>query len=138
MLDHETQLPRRLHVVRGYVANAFNLHRVGIYLSAERQFGQNFELLRGVVAIDIEGGISFRETFCLRFAKRIVEFNSTFSHARQNVIAGAVQNPAEPLNTISDQSISESANNRNAAANAGFKPEADSLRFRRLHQTKAI
>src|SRR5579863_10376664 len=102
MLDHETQFPGRLNVVSSNVANALNFNRVGIYLRAERQFGQNFQLLRGIVAIDIERRISFRETFRLRLAKRFLEFNPTFTHARQNVIAGSVQDAAESLNSISD------------------------------------
>jgi len=74
----------------------------------------------------------------LGLAKRILEFNAILRHARENVIAGAVQNPAESLNVIADEAIPQSADDRNAPANAGFESQADFLQLRRLHQTETI
>src|SRR5208282_299169 len=121
MLNHETQFPGRLHVLRGNVADPFNLNGVGVQLPAERQFGQDFQLLRRVVAIDIERRIGFRKALGLRLAKRFLELDPILGHAGKNVIAGTVQNAAQLLNIISNQTVPQSADNRNAAANAGFE-----------------
>src|ERR1700676_4501630 len=138
MLDHETEFPGRLHVIRGNIANPLNLDSLGVHLRAKRKFRQDLQLLSCVVTIDVKGGISFRESLRLRRTKRILELDPILRHARENVIAGSVQNPAEPLDIISDQAIPQSANNWNTAANAGFESQADFLQSSRLHQTETI
>src|SRR5271169_6661724 len=105
MLDHETQFPGCLHIVCSNVADSFHLNGVSIHLRTESKFGQDFQLLRRILAIDVEAGIGFGEAFSLRVAERVLELDAILCHARENVIAGAVKNPTESLNIISNQAI---------------------------------
>ncbi len=53
--------------------NAFDIDRVGIDLGAEGEARQDRELLRGVVAVDVEGRIGLGIAEPLRLAQTVVE-----------------------------------------------------------------
>ena len=60
----------------------FDINRVGIDLGAESQARQDGELLRGVVAFDVESRIGLGITEALRLAQALVESEPVLLHAR--------------------------------------------------------
>ena len=53
------------------------------------------KLLRGVVALDVEGRIGLGIAEPLRLAQAIVEGDALLLHAREDVIAGAVEDAVD-------------------------------------------
>ena len=90
------------------------------------------------MTVYIECRISFGEAFRLSFSQCLSKLHAILAHARENVVARAVENAIEVLDLIADQSISQSTDDRNAAANAGFKPQANFLQLGGLHQAEAV
>src|SRR5579863_7628894 len=120
------------------IANTLHRHCVRRNLRMECQLSQDLEFLSRIVSVNIERGIGLRETFGLRLTEGSVEADTIFGHAGQNEIASAVENTAQALNAVPDQSIPQSPYDGNASADAGFKSEPNFASFRRLHQAEPI
>src|SRR5580698_9651546 len=138
MLDDKTELPGCFYVVRRNIANPLDLNRVRPQLCAKGEFSEYLQLLRRIVAIDVKRRIRFREASGLRLAQRFLEVDAILGHARENVIAGPVENPAKFLDAVPDQARPQRSNDRNASANTAFESQADFLRFRCFHQSEPV
>ena len=79
--------------------------------------------MRGVVAIDIERRIGFSIAEALGVGEDRVEGGSFTRHAGEDVIAGAVYDAVDALETIADEGFAQGFDDRNATGDAGFLVE---------------
>src|SRR6185312_2811367 len=88
------------------------------------QPGQDGELLSGVAAGDVEGWIGFGKTEALRFLESFGVAPAVAGHAREDGVAGAIDDSDEGVNSIGDQAAANSVNDRDPTAATGFKGNA--------------
>ena len=98
----------------------------GIDLAAEPDRDQNRDLRARVVAVDVGRRIRLGISERLRLFQRIGKRQARAVHAREDVIAGAVQDAGDAQQPIAGQPFPDRADDRNAA------------RDRRLEQQLAL
>ena len=76
--------------------------------------------MRGVPAIDIERGVGLRVTELLGLGEDRREIQTLTRHAREDVVARAVENSMDRLEAVSDESLAHRFDNRNSSGNGGF------------------
>ena len=89
------------------VPDAFDINIFGIHPEAVRERGQNADLVRGIVAVDIERGFGFGVTEALGVGEHFGEVRAFQLHARQDVIAGAVDDAVKARDAIPDQTFAQ-------------------------------
>ena len=94
------KLVRGIEVGERDGGDAFDIDRSGIELGAEGEARQDRQLLRGVVAFDIERRIGLRIAEPLRLAQAIRESEPILLHAREDVIAGAVEDAVDARKSV--------------------------------------
>ena len=77
--------------------------------------------MRRIIAFDIEGGIGFGIAKALRIREASLKGQALRFHARQDVIAGAVDNAEDTIDAIAGHRLAHRLDHRNAACNRGFK-----------------
>src|SRR5262249_30104287 len=88
-------------------------------LGAESQTRQDRELLRRIMALDVERGIGLGVTQLLRLLQAVRERELLLFHARQDVVAGAVENSVDACERIAGQALAQRFHDRNGAADPG-------------------
>ena len=96
--------------------NAFDIDRARVELSCRTPDLQGWKALRGVVPFDIEGWIGLCVPKPLRFAQAVVKRQTVLLHAREDVIAGAVEDTVDAREGVAVQSFAQRLDNRNATA----------------------
>src|SRR6516162_1933655 len=102
---------------------AFDIHGALIDLGAESQARQDRELLRGIVALDVEGGIGLGVTELLRLLQAVRERELLLLHARQDVVAGAVEDSVDARERIAGQTLAQRFHDRDGTADCGLEIE---------------
>ena len=98
-LDAVAKLAGGIEIGERDRGDALDINRVGIDLGAESQARQDGKLLRGVVAFDIERRIGFGIAEALGLAQALIESEPVLLHAREDVIAGAVEDAVDARRT---------------------------------------
>jgi hypothetical protein len=83
-------------------------------------------LVGGVPPIDIEGRIRLRIAQSLGLGERRAKIHSGFSHSREDIVAGAVQDSMDVLESIGDKGFADHLDDRNPASHGGFIKNWDS------------
>ena len=107
--------------------NAFDIDRALIDLGAEGKARQDRELLRGVVAFDVEGRIGLGIAEPLRLLQALGERQLLLLHPRQDVIAGAVEDAVDALDRVAGQAFAQRLHDRNGGADRRFEIERDAV-----------
>ena len=89
---------------------------LGIDARAEGERGEDGELVRGVEAADVEGRIGLGVAEPLRLGEADFERQSVGLHAREDVVAGAVQDAADAPHRVAGQALAQRLDDGNAAA----------------------
>ena len=118
--------------------DAFDRDRRGVDLGAEGERGQDRELVGGVEAADVEGRIRFRVTEPLRLGETDLERQLLGLHARQNIVAGAVENASDALDRVASQTLAQGLDDRNPAPYRGFVVERGLVGFGQVRELKAV
>ncbi len=126
-LDPKAEILGRLDIGERHALNAFDMYRVRIDSRAERKRRQDRKLMRGVEAADIEARIGLGITQPLRFLQALLERQLLSLHARQNVIAGAVQDAVDALDRISRETFAQGLDDRDSSRDRGLEGERDVL-----------
>src|SRR5215467_9067128 len=105
-----------LEVLGGDGRNAFDVDRALIDLGPEGEARQDRELLRCVVALDVEGGIGLGVTEPLCLLQAGSEGELLLFHARQDVVAGAVEDSVDARQRIAGQPLAQRLDDRDGAA----------------------
>ena len=134
-LDAEPKLVRGAQVGERDGLDSFDRNRACVDLGAESERSENGELMRGVEAANVECRIGLRITEPLGLAQTDLEREIVGLHAREDVIAGAVENAGDALNCISGQALAQSLDDRYAAAHRGLEEQ---LSARSLSQGREL
>ena len=97
---------------------------IQIYFAAEGERRQDRQLVRGVDTVDIESGIRLGIAQFLCLLEDRAEVPPGFTHRRQDVVAGAVEDPIDPVDAVSGQAFSQALYHRNTAGNRGLVRKA--------------
>ncbi len=103
--------------------DALDRDGVGVDAGAERQRGEDGELVRGVETADVESRVGFGVAKPLRFGEADGERKLFLFHARQDVIAGAVEDAGDAPHRIARQTFAKRLDDRHAAADGGLEGE---------------
>ena len=121
MLDAVAELLGVADVLRGHSGDAFGVHALEVERHAERDGGEDRELVRGVHPFHVEGGVGFRVAEPLRLAEHVGERGAAIAHLGQDEVAGAVDDPGEPLDAVPGQPFAQRLDDRDAAGHRGFE-----------------
>ena len=88
---------------------------------------QNGQLINGVNTLDIISGVSFCVAAFLGFRQRLPKSGVVISHPGEDVVGSAVDDAANRAELISQQFIHQTAQNGNAAADAGLEQQINPL-----------
>ena len=125
-------------VVRRQRGDPFAVHVVGPDARAERDRRDDRSLRRGVEALDVGGGIRFREPQALSFRERVVERRTSVCHGGQDEVCGAVDDAEHPPDPVAGKRLAERTDERNAAADRRFEEDVDPRTLRRLEQLATV
>ena len=102
-------------VGRTDAADALAVH-VGIdHVAAEGERGQDGRLRRGVVPLDVRGGVALGQAELLRLAQHVVVAGALLLHAREDVVGRAVDDPHDPDDLLSGQRLAQRPDDRDGA-----------------------
>ena len=106
---------------------AFDVDRLGRDAHAEGQRGENGEFVRGIEAANVEGWIGFGVAELLRLGETLLERQLLALHAREDVIAGAVEDAVNALDRIAGEALAQRLDDGNAAGDRRLEGERDPL-----------
>jgi hypothetical protein len=107
------------------VAHAFHGDVLEAYPRAEGQLDQQRQLVRRIDAVDVVRRVCLRQPLALGFLQYHVELAALLRHGAEDVVRGAVDDAVDGAVVIGRQSLLQRADDRNAAADAGFVPDID-------------
>ena len=118
--------PEQLHAVAELVGpgevlggdrgNAFHVDGALLDLGAEGEAGQDRELLRRIMTFNVEGGVGLGVAEPLRLLQAVGKGKLLLLHARQDVIAGAVEDAVDARQRIARQALAQGLYDRDGAA----------------------
>ena len=114
-LDAVAEFAGERDVERGDQTDALDMHRVERDRPAERQCGQDRQLVRGIDAVDVERRIGFGVAQLLRIGEHLGELAAALAHLRQDVVAGAVEDAGDAADAVRGQPLAQRLDHRNAA-----------------------
>ena len=94
-LDAVAEFVGHLEVERRDGADALDMDRLRVDLRAEGEAGEDGELVGGVEAADVEGRVGLGVAEPLRVGQALGEGEALQLHARQDVVAGAVEDAGD-------------------------------------------
>ena len=118
-LDAVAEVGRVLHVLAGEVPDALHLHLVERRLEAVGEGAEDAGLVRRVEAVDVERGIRLGISELLGVGQDFVEGTPLVLHAREDVVAGAVEDAVDLLDLVAGKALAHGADDRDAAAHGG-------------------
>ena len=118
-------------VERGDAADALDMHRVERDRPAERQRGQDRQLVRRIDAVDVERRIGLRVAELLRIGEHFGELAAALAHLRQDVIAGAVQDAGNAQDAVAGETLAQRLDHRDAAGDRGLERQRHAALLRR-------
>ena len=137
-LDTEPQFLGEGQIDGRDMADAFDMDRFEIDLSAERQGRQDRQLMCGVDTVDIETGIGLGIALGLGLGQHLIELAPGVAHFRQDVIAGAVEDAVDPGNGVGRQPFAQPLEDRNAARHGRLEGQRHARPFGRGGQRLTV
>ena len=122
-LDAKPKFVRGAQVGERDCLDSFDGNSPCVDLGAERERGEDRELVRGVKTADVECRIGLGIAKLLSLVEADLERKILDLHARENVVAGAIEDTGNPLNRIARQALSESLDDGYAAAHCCFEEQ---------------
>ena len=138
MLDAVPQLVGERDVLGRHLGDALHMHALELQRNAERDGGEDGQFMRGVDAVDVERRVGFRVAQLLRRGQCIAEIAAAFLHARQDVVAGAVDDAGQFLDAVGGQALAQGFDNRNAAGHRGLERDHHAALLRLLEDGVAV
>ncbi|QYU67233.1 tripartite tricarboxylate transporter permease [Leptolyngbya sp. 15MV] len=136
---HDVAQPVGLGDVGGaHAGNALALDRREIDSRAERDRGEDRELVRGVGALDVESGVGLGVSEPLRRRQRVAEVSPARLHRREDVVGGAVEHAVDALDGVGGGAFAQALDHRNAARDRCLELERRARRLGRLGQCEPV
>ena len=89
--------------------------RVEIDRAAERQAGQDGQLVGGVDAVDVEAGVGLGVAQLLGLGQHLGELAAALAHRGEDVVAGAVEDAGDAADAVAGQALAQRLDHRDAA-----------------------
>ena len=118
--------------------NALDVDLVEGDARAEGEARQQGELVRGVEAADVEGGIGLGVALGLGFLQDVAERAMLFQHLRQDVIAGAVEDAVDAADLVGGQRFPHGLDDRDAAGHRRLEVQGDAVFLGQTRQLGAV
>ena len=109
-----------------------------VHLGMERQPSKNRCFRSRILALDVSGGISLRETELLSLAQRHLKAQVARGHLVENVVGGAVDDSHDRTDLIPDQGFPQGSNDRNRSRHRCLVVEVDAVFLGRCTQLRQI
>ena len=107
VFDDITQFLGVLHVLGCELRNALGVNGLELQGNTKCNRGQNNQLVGGVYAFHIKGGIRFGIAQRLRFSQHIGKLPALVAHLGQDEIAGAINNAGQPFDTVASKALTQ-------------------------------
>ena len=118
--------------------DALDVDLVERHARAERQAGQQGELVRRVEAADVEGRIGLGVALGLRFREHVGELALVLLHLGQDVVAGAVQDAVDAAHLVGRQRLAQRLDDRDGAGDRRLEVEGNAALLGELGQLGAV
>ena len=118
--------------------DALDGNRRGVDARAEGERGENGELVSGVETADVECRVGLGIAELLRLGEAGLERQPLGLHSGEDVIAGAVQNSANPTHRVAGEPLAQRLDDGNAAADGRLEGERGTLDFGQPRQLHAM
>ena len=122
-LDGIAQLPGKLDIELGDLADAFGMDAAGFDPEAVRQRGEDSNFVSGVVAVDVERGFGLGIAQALSIGQHIGELGPLELHPGEDVVAGAIDDAGDARDPVSGEGFPERLDDRNTPGHGGFVVE---------------
>ena len=118
--------------------NALDVDGILIDLAAESETGEQRQLLRGVEAFDVEGGIGLGIAQPLSVGETIGVRQPLLLHPRQDVIAGAIEDAVDAVDGVAGKPFAQGLDHRNGGGDRGFIIQRDVGLLGQLRKLEAM
>ena len=115
------------NILAGDLGNPFGVDLVQLQRHTESHRGQDRELVRGIGTLDVESRVGLGIPQPLRILERGIEIPAPVSHFGQYEIAGAVDDPGQPLDGIGGKPLTQGLDDGDAAGHGRFKSHGHPL-----------
>ena len=105
---------------------------------AERQPGEDDDLVDGVVAFDVAARVRLRVAAALRLAEDVGVGGAVLAHGGQDEVGRPVDDPADLADLVGGQVLRDRRENRRPAADGGFETEGAPVRARQRFEFGAM
>ena len=122
-LDAVAELAGEGDVQRRDAADAFHVDGAEIHRAAEGEGGEDGELVGGVDAVHVEGGVGFGVAELLGVGQHFGEFAAALAHHGEDVVAGAVEDAGDAGDAVAGEALAQGLDDRDAAGHGGFEPK---------------
>ena len=133
-----SELIGELDFVKGDFRNSFDVNRIHAEPVAVRERSGDGGLVGGIESVDVERRIGFGVTELLGIRENLFEVRLIAFHARENIVAGSVENAVNPVDAVANKTFTKALDDRNAAADTGFIEDVGSGFFRFGKQLFAV
>ena len=121
-----------------HFANPRDRYAFEIDRGAKGQAREDRQLVRGVDAVNVKARIGLSISKRLRFTEHIGKIATFAFHRRENIIAGAVEDPEHARNLVRGRAFAQPLDHRNAARDRGFEFERNLRGLCRRRKLKPV
>ena len=107
------------------MADSLRGNGTSLHGTSKREGGENGDLVCGIKAINISGGIGFGVTEFLGIPEHGVVGRALIGHSREDVVGGAVDDSADPVDAVPPKGLLERFDDRDATSDRGFDQHVD-------------
>ena len=132
--NHITKVSSVLNVARVDAFNALGWDVSRKHARTKCEGGQDRQFVPRVSAGDVQRGIRLGEPGLLRRFQRIRKSRSIISHARQNIVAGAVDDAPDGKNSIGSKRLPNHPDHGDGTRDRSLEIQVATIRFRKSKQ----
>ena len=137
-LDGVAKFAGKLNIEGADVADTFDVNFFRVHPEAVGERGENPNLVRCVVTINVQVRRRFGVTQLLRVRQHRAKIRAFEFHAREDVIAGAVHDAVKRRDAVADKTFAQRLDNGNAAGDARLVIKIGAVFFCRRKKFLAV
>ena len=130
MLDAIPQLLGVVHVLGRQARDPLGVDGLEFQRHAEGQRGQDHQLVGGVDALDVKGGIGLGVTERLRLGEHLGELPPLVAHLGENEVSGAVDDARQPLDAVAGQALAQRLDDGDSPCDGRLEADRDAVLLR--------